>query len=129
MIESTKIELLKNLSQHDFGEEQYFDFHNDYDCTNISFSREKVLQLEFRNLNIEEKIVHMNFFDVRIVLFEFFNFAKVRNLTIDNIYRGRVVSNGKLVEYNYENSGYYYVEFDEGQRLEFWCKGIDVFPH
>ena len=57
---------------------------------------------------------------VQIKKIEFFNINTAENLTIDNMYRGKVIREEKLLEFNAEGSGYFYVEFEEGQKIEFW---------
>lgn len=125
MIKSKEIELLKNLSQYEFEGDQYYDFHNDYDCTCIFFKNDGELELKFKSI-VEENTVYLKFYNVRIVLFKFFNYSKVQNLTIDNLYRGRIESDGRLIEFIEDEIGYYYLEFEEGQKIEFWSSGVSI---
>ena len=58
--------------------------------------------------------------------FEFTNFSEIKNLTIDNIYRGRFEKNGRLMEFNSKECSYFYLEFEQGSKMEFWCNEIVV---
>jgi len=124
MIKSKNIELFKNISEYDYGE-NHFDFHNDYDCIKLLLLTGDFLVLIFRNI-LNKKIVKLRFSNAIIERMEMFNFNKVENLTIDNLYRGKTEINGKLVEFKNDDKGYYYLEFDEGQKLEYWSTGLDI---
>jgi hypothetical protein len=121
-IDSKNLELFRNLSQLELGE-CYYDFHNDFDCIRIGLENNFLIFL-FKKI-IEGYIISYRFENVDIVNFEFINFSEFNNLTIDNIYRGRFENNGKLLEFNNENS-YFYLEFDQGSKMEFWSKGIII---
>lgn len=120
-IDSRKIEILKNLSQFEFGN-IYYDFHNDFDCIGISLEN-KFLILLFKKI-IDGSIISFRFENVDLVNFEFTNFSEFENLTIDNIYRGRFEKNGLLMESNNQQKSYFYLEFDQGSKLEFWSEAI-----
>ena len=123
IINSKEIELFKNLSQFDLGG-VYFDFHNDFVCTKISLMDNSLLFL-FKEI-IEGYIISFRFDNITLVGFEFDNFPEFKNLTIDNIYRGRFEKNGKLLEFNSDEKSYFYLEFVEGVNLELWCENIEV---
>ncbi len=118
------IELFKNLSQEEYNG-KYFDFHNDYDCVKVILFVDGFLTLIFRNI-VNKQMVKLKFSDVTISTMDFFNFNKVENLTIDNLYRGKAELEGELVELKNGNIGYFFLEFDEGQKLEFWSSGVEV---
>ncbi len=124
MIQVKDIELFKDLSQNEY-EGKWFDFHNDYDCVRIILKIGGLLVLLFKRIK-DNKLVSIKFKDVIIEQIEFFNFYKVEHLTIDNLYRGKVEKNGNLLEYNKDKRGYFYLEFDEGQKLEFWSSGMYI---
>ena len=124
MIKSRNIKLFENISQYKFNE-KYFDFHNDYDCIKLLLLSGGLFVLIFKNL-VNKKIVKLRFSNVIIEKMEIFNYSKVENLTIDNLYRGKTEINKKLVEFNNSDKGYYYLEFDEGQKIEFWSSGLDI---
>ncbi len=126
MIESQTIKLFQNLSQYDY-DNKYYDFHNDYDCIQLLLNDENCLDLKFRHV-INKEVVHLKFYDVQVCVFVFFNYPKVENLTVDNLYRGRTEKLGELIEFLNPNNGYFYLEFDEGQKLEFWSSGLRVMP-
>jgi hypothetical protein len=123
MLTATKIEFIKNLIQYEY-DNQYYDFHNDYTCNFISISNNKLF-FRFKHIK-NSSIVHLNFLEVDIVIIEFFNNKFDQTLIIDTIYRGRYESKGKLMEVSDNGKGYFYAEFDEGQKLEFWAKGIMI---
>ncbi|MEI6697290.1 MAG: hypothetical protein WCO13_14645 [Bacteroidota bacterium] len=122
-IDSKNIELLRNLSQFEFGN-VYYDFHNDFDCVRISLENNFLIFL-FKKI-IEGYIISFRFDDVDLVKLEFINFSEFKNLTIDNIYRGRFEKNGQLLEYNNNEKSYFYLEFDQGSKMEFWSKEIVI---
>jgi hypothetical protein len=123
-MKSKSIDLFENLSQGEY-EGKYFDFHNDFDCVKILLLPSGFLILLFKNI-LNGEFVKMKFTHVSIRKMEFFNFNKVENLTIDNLYRGRVEIDGDLLEFKDGDIGYFYLEFDEGQKLEFWSSGFIV---
>ena len=124
MIQSKDIELFKNLSQGEYCG-KYIDFHNDFYCIKIVLLKDRLLVLLFKRI-LDKKVIRISFTDVSIERMEFFNFSEVENLTIDNLYRGKVEKEGELLEFKNRNSGYFYLEFDEGQKLEFWSIGLTV---
>lgn len=123
MLDFDKIELFENLSQLEDGG-RFFDFHNDYDCVKIQLLTSGILILLFQKINGGD-LVNLRFVDTVICQAEFFNTDKVNNLTIDNLYRGRVKKGDDLVELD-GGRGYFYLEFDEGQTLEFWSVGLEI---
>lgn len=124
MIQAKNIELFKNLSQNEYGG-KWIDFHNDFDCVKLILKIGGFLILWFKGIK-DDEIISFKFSDVLFEQMEFFNFNKVENLTIDNLYRGKVDRDGELLEFNKEGSGYFYLEFDEGQKMEFWSSGFSV---
>jgi len=123
MINATSIEFFKNLTQYDY-DNRYYDFHNDYSCEKLSYS-DGVLLFLFKSL-IGDIFLSLKFTGVKIITLNFFNVKDVENLTLDNLYRGRVELNGELIEVSEDGKGYFYLEFYEGQKLEFWANGISI---
>ncbi|HLV39849.1 hypothetical protein [Xanthomarina sp.] len=123
MITATSIEFFKNLAQYDY-DNRYYDFHNNYNCEKLSYSN-GILLILFKSL-VGEILLSLKFTDVKIITLDFFNVKDVENLTLDNLYRGRYELNGDLIELSEEGKGYFYLEFYEGQKLEFWAKSVDV---
>ena len=113
--------MFKNLSQIEFGS-IYYDFHNEFDCFKIIFDNNK-LSLYFKKIN-ENYIVSLSFESVKLFLIEFINFSEFQNLTIDNLYRGRFEKNGKILEFEDDQKSYFYLEFDNGAKMEFWSDEI-----
>jgi hypothetical protein len=125
MIGATSIELFKNMAQYDYNN-QYYDLHNNYDCERLSVTN-GILLLTFRS-TLDAAVLSLKFTDVEITLVDFFNIKEVKSLTIDNIYRGRILLNGELQDSN-DGKGYFYLEFYEGQKLEFWAKNVGIDHH
>lgn len=123
MIAATSIEFFKNLAQYEYDNQNY-DFHNDYSCEKLSYSN-GILLILFKSL-VGGVLLSLKFTDVKITTLDFFNVKEVENLTLDNLYRGRVELNGNLIEISEEGNGYFYMEFYEGQKLGFWAKNVDV---
>jgi hypothetical protein len=119
MLAAISIELFKNIAQYDF-DNQYYDFHNDYSCQKLSYSN-GVLSILFKSL-LDGVLLSLKFTNVEIAILYFFNIKEVENLTLDSLYRGRVEFNGNLIESSKYGKGYFYLEFYEGQKLEFWAK-------
>jgi hypothetical protein len=59
------------------------------------------------------------------VFYEFDFYETIPTLTIDNLYKGKAEVEGGLIEFQ-NNRGYFYLEFYEGQKIEFWSDGILV---
>lgn len=121
-IYSDKIELFQNISQFDFDKINY-DFHNDFECVKIKFQN-NILILIFQNI-VSHYIVSLSFDKTTLTFCEFDFTEKVESLTIDNLYRGRFENNGKLTEFE-NKCGYFYLEFYEGQKIEFWSESLSV---
>ncbi len=120
---ATSLEFFINLAQYNFKNRNY-DFHNDYNCESISFS-EKILLIKLKKV-VNGDILSLKFTDVKIDALTFFNVKEVNGLIMDNLYRGRVELNGEMVEVTEEGRCYFYLEFYEGQKMEFWAKEIDI---
>jgi len=121
MIDLIDIPLFDNLSQSDISG-KYFDFHNDFDCVDITFSNKKLV-LNFLNL-IDKFTILISFYDVTVCAFDLSNIKDVSHWTIDNIYRGKTTIVNSLVEVNSEGSGYFYIDFVDGQIIELWASSI-----
>lgn len=123
MRSATTIEFFKNLAQYDF-DGRYYDFHSDYGCDNLSYSNE-VLSISFKSL-MGGFSLSLKFTEVEIVTLNFANVKEFNSLTLDNLYRGRLEHDGELIEISGGGKGYFYLEFYEGQNLEFWANGVYV---
>lgn len=122
-INSKKIELFKNISQFDL-DNIYYDFHNDFECIKITLESNFLLLL-FRKI-IEEYIISFKFDNTILAMFEFTDFSEFKNLTIDNIYRGRFEKNGQLIEFSSDGKSFFYLEFTESIKMELWCENIVI---
>jgi hypothetical protein len=109
------IKLFENLCQYEF-DYHYYDLHNDYDCESVSL-KDTVLFINFKQ-ELNGESISLVFSDVEVTQFDFSNATDAKTLTIDNVYRGKAVIDGELKEFLGEK-GYFYLEFYEGQRLEF----------
>jgi hypothetical protein len=125
MVAATSLEFLKNLAQYEYAN-RFFDFHNDFTCEKIFFSDKKLLIL-VKN-HVSKARFSIEFEDAVITSAVFFNTKDVESLTIDTMYRGRAEVDGKLKEISEDGQGYFYLEFYEGQKLEFWAAHFDVLP-
>jgi hypothetical protein len=123
MVIATSLEFIKDLSQYHYND-KFYDFHNDYDCEKIIYQN-NILLILLKNIH-NGTLLSLNFIDTKIVFVDFFNKKEVSHLTIDSLYRGRAEFNGNIIEVSEDESGYFYLEFYEGQKLEFWAKGIIV---
>jgi hypothetical protein len=123
MVVATSIELIKNLVDLEYGG-QKFDLHNDYECARILFEN-KTLLLLMKKVESNESL-SLFFFEVNLTSVDFFNETKVENLTLDTLYRGRCLVDTELIDQSLDGKGFFYVEFYEGQKMEFWSKGFSV---
>jgi hypothetical protein len=121
-IKSDKIELFQNLSQLEF-DNRSFDLHNDFDCLKVKFQN-NVLILVFQNIE-NDFLILISFQKTMFTFFEFDFTETFKTLTIDNLYRGKYEVDGMLIEFN-NDRGYFYLEFYEGQKIEFWSESIDI---
>jgi len=78
------------------------------------------------NLDRNGKSVLLKFTGVSIENLDFFNFKDFNNLTLDTLYRGRVVDGNRVIEISNYNQGYFYLEFYEGPKLEFWANAVEL---
>ena len=124
-------ELLKNLSEIQIDDD-YFDFHNDYDCYLIKYHKECAeLILSFKTAGQRiQLITHVEiiFKDVIISNMTFEPESTDNIMTIDTLYRGRYEEKGVLREFTDDNKGYYYVEFYKGFSFELFVSKI-VFSY
>lgn len=115
------IELFKNMSQIEF-EGHYYDFHNDYDFVKVLFEG-NLLAISFKHI-VSGLTVSLEFHNVDVVRLEADNKSSPK--TLENLYRGRFEVNGKLYELSDNDKLYFYLEFYEGQKMEFFSKHLIV---
>jgi len=123
MINVTSIEFFKNLAQFDYNN-LYYDLHNDYNCEKLTFS-DGILLIQFKSI-IDDKLLFIKFMDTKLVYLNVFNVKEVENLSLDNLYRGRFELNGELIDVSIDGEAYFYLEFYEGQKFEFWAKKMSI---
>ena len=115
------IKLFDNLSQNYYNE-KYYDLHNDYECFKLELSNQNLI-LFLKNRN-DNTIISLLFDEVSIIFLSFINTKDVNSLVIDNIYRGRFEKEGILYDISDDDKYYFYLEFVEGQKMEFFAKQI-----
>jgi hypothetical protein len=123
MLAINTIEFIKDLVQLEY-EGTYYDFHNGHDCENILYEKSQ-LTLVFKN-KLNNTIIHYRFLDVIITKMFFFNVENTSGLTLISLYRGRTEVNNELVDSLNGELSYMYLEFDEGQNLEFWSSYLEI---
>lgn len=121
-IASNSIELFQNISQFYFRDFN-FDFHNDFNCEKLMI-QDNILSLIFTNIESRYN-VSLLFQNTTLTYCEFDFTDKIESLTIDNLYRGKIEINDTLIEFENDRS-YFYLEFCEGLKIEFWCKSISI---
>ena len=119
---SNTFDLFQNISQFYFREVS-FDFHNDFNCEQVIFENHR-LCLVFSNTE-NKSTVSLCFQDTTITYCQFDFTSQIESLTIDNLYRGRFEIDGSLIEFD-NDRGYFYLEFCEGPKMEFWCASIRI---
>jgi hypothetical protein len=121
-INSINIELFQNISQFNFDNE-FYDFHNDFECINVKLNKNDLILL-FKN-SLSDFMVSIHFQGTTFNSLEFEFVEEFKSLTLDNLYRGKFETDGKLIEFE-NNKGYFYLDFYEGITIEFWCESILV---
>jgi hypothetical protein len=54
------------------------------------------------------------------------DFNAAKDLTLDNLYRGRFEKNGTLIEFDPGGRSYFYLEFYEEDEIEFWSDELSL---
>lgn len=122
-VAAKNIELFKNFAQWDLGG-TYYDFHNDFICSQIKFNNVN-LTLYFKKRH-NESIIKMSFEHVTIINLEFAILPDSKELVIDLLYRGRFEKDGQLLDIKDNGSGYFYLEFYDEQNIEFFSSSISI---
>lgn len=123
MILAPSIEILADLTRPEQSGQQY-DLHGMLHFDGISLDN-NILTLKFKD-NSAANLVSLIFHQVTPTRFTFMNTSDEFTWTLDLLYRGRVEVNGKLIELSEDGRGYFYVDFLEGQTMEFWAAGMEV---
>jgi hypothetical protein len=119
---ATTIELFKDLTQFEYGS-QFFDLHNDYDCTSMDFEGD-MLKLTLRNKIAELELLFKNTTINNFKIEKDFREAHI----INTFYRGRYVVEDSLLGIDSTGRAYVYLAFETGICLEFWTKEITLTP-
>lgn len=125
MLTAEEIEFFKNLSEWDFDQGNYWDLHNDFDCVGVELAA-GVLNLRFRALAEKTPSLNLEFDDAEITVANLSTDKSFSALTLDNLYRGRFQVDDRLIDVDNRGRGYFYLEFYEGPRLEFWSKTVNM---
>jgi hypothetical protein len=123
LIAAKNIALLENLSEYDL-EGGYYDLHNEFECIGITHEAQTLL-FHFRK-NEDSVSVSMKFENVVIEKTTLQDFNAAKDLTLDNLYRGRFEKNGTLIEFDSQGRSYFYLEFYEEGEIEFWSDGLSL---
>lgn len=81
-IDAKKLKLFENISEISF-DNNYYDFHNDFDCTKISLEKKSLL-LNFRHIE-NNYIITLKFNEVILDRLDF-NLLANFDSTIDTVY-------------------------------------------
>lgn len=122
-MQSSTLPLFENLAQYELNG-VFIDLHNDYECKEITLINGD-LRLEFKG-NQNGKWVRLSFRQVDFGAFSIFLSEGKEGLILDNLYRGRIIENGQLIETSDKGKGYFYLEFYAGQKAEFWAQGLEA---
>ena len=112
------VKLFDNLSLLECDEGS-FDLHNDFNCLSLSL-KENCMFLNFERIS-NKMFLTLKFTKVKLVQVHFNFHTENNSLTVDNLYRGRFESNGSLSEFSNLGQSYFYLEFYEGQSIDFFC--------
>lgn len=115
ILDITNFQLFENMLFFEMGNTHY-DLHNEYDFEKTIFSNEK-LEIFFKKQDIS---IVMTFLNVEIKGFDIMQFRIDSELVIDNLYRGRFLDDGQLLEKDQLNRNYFYLEFTQSAKLEFF---------
>ena len=119
-----EIEILKDLTQIQ-SPNGNVDLHNEFICKSILFDKQ-ALKLEFVKLDNGFSYL-LQFHSVAITHIDFlFELNTILDMTVDTLYRGRYEVDGKLFDLSDDRKGYMYLEFVEGQKMEFWAMGMSI---
>ena len=123
----TNSELFKDLTAIS-EENQFFDLHNDYSCKAISYdSATKVLRAIFEPCKSKTNNLCLEFTEARIAKLFFYFSCSQDASTISAFYRGRFEIEGELLEYLKSDERYFYIDFQEEDKLEVFAKKVSLF--
>jgi hypothetical protein len=129
MIELSEIELFKDLTLLEESGKRIFDLHNEYNCIGVTYdSNSGTINIAFEPLdkNRAGNRVCLFFEGAAITKSEYVLSNTRDSSTVSSFYRGRFEKNDELFEYSAENQGYFYLEFENGTRFEFFSKRLQL---
>ena len=97
----------------------FVDLHNDFDVNSVSYEAANE-QLKLK-LNSSNKSIELVFDNVEIIEFS----IHIQDKTIDNFYRGRYEIRNELFE-EYKDKKCFYIDFDEGGKINLLCKTAEI---
>jgi hypothetical protein len=123
----SKIELFKDLTILGKDDNKTYDLHNEYNCFAITYdSNLNTLLIAFDPVNLSKAKICLSFEEVIIVKFALTLPNSKDSATINSFYRGRFEKNGELFEYSAKDQGYFYVEFENGSKFEFFSRRFQL---
>jgi hypothetical protein len=122
MIELTNTEMFKGLTEVQI-ENSFFDLHNDFICSVISFDASK------REINMafvsEKKGINFSYLLTGASIEKMYSNRKSGDCNImNNFYRGRFELDNVLSEFFEDGSSYFYLEFENGDLFEIKAKKL-----
>jgi hypothetical protein len=122
MIDLTNTELFKDLTTIE-SKDKSFDLHNDYDCILIDYDvKKRVLIIDLkRNGREKGDKLRLQFENASIAKLELHSTESQDSGTISSFYRGRFEINGILSEYSSQGERYFYIEFEDGKKIELFA--------
>ena len=120
-----KPELFRNLIEIDF-QGIYYNLHNDFKCIKVNFNRgNNILSLKFKR-EIDNLYLNVILFETKIDVFDLVNLEVLNYFTLDLLYRGRFEKSGKLLEFDESGFSFYYLEFTNETKINFFCDYLIV---
>ncbi len=120
-IDLSKYPLFENLTILNI-EDKYIDIHNDYDFVNFEYcSTKKEIRLSFSMIINPLETFCFYFNGVTISSINIHQFDSVNNFIVDIVYRGKFEIDGSLHEKSKKNEYYFYIDFLDDIKLEFWA--------
>jgi hypothetical protein len=127
MIELTDVELFKDLTLIEQDGNTY-DLHNDYDCIDLSYDKESesinIVFEKHSSKSLGNDKICLLFKNVTVAKFYLFFIRTEDTSTINSFYRGKFENDGELFERSSGGAGYFYIEFEKGDKFEFFSKKV-----
>ena len=128
-MEFTSIELFNDLATQLVAENgRIIDLHNEMSCIRIELNA-KFLKIYCKRLHSgDDSSVYCSllFSDVSLGKVDIVPTEMEEVKTINVLYRGRFENSGKVYEFNESGHPYFYIEFESGISLEFFCSRAEL---